>query len=66
MMEELTKTSRILSVYHLFLNCKEVSFQELRRSLKSAKRPPSGTSACWSGRGSWRPAMTEMPRPSIR
>ena len=29
MMEELTKTSRILSVYHLFLNCQEVSFQEL-------------------------------------
>ena len=23
-----TKTSRILSVYHLFLNCEEVSFQE--------------------------------------
>lgn len=31
MMEELTKTSRILSVYHLFLNCQEVSFQELKQ-----------------------------------
>ena len=31
MMEELTKTSRILSVYHLFLNCQEVSFLELKQ-----------------------------------
>ena len=27
-----TKTSRILSVYHLFLNCEEVSFQEFSLS----------------------------------
>lgn len=25
---EITKTSRVLSVYHLFLNCEEVSYQE--------------------------------------
>ncbi len=29
----ITKLSRILSVYHLFLNCQEVSFQELRQQL---------------------------------
>lgn len=28
---EVTKTSRVLSVYHLFLHCQEVSFQELRQ-----------------------------------
>ena len=27
-----TKTSRILSVYHLFLNCEEVSYQEFSLS----------------------------------
>ena len=28
MKEKLGRTSRILSVYHLFLNCEEVSYQE--------------------------------------
>ena len=38
MMEELTKTSRILSVYHLFLNCQEVSFQELRQQFEVSEK----------------------------
>lgn len=28
MNQQITKTSRILSVYHLFLHCEEVSYQE--------------------------------------
>ena len=38
MMEELTKTSRILSVYHLFLNCQEVSFQELKQQFEVSEK----------------------------
>ena len=63
MMEELTKTSRILSVYHLFLNCQEVSFQELKqqfevsektslrdiRLLERRKTRPGGNT--WNGSG---------------
>lgn len=33
MSRELSKISRILSVYHLFRNCQEVSFEELRQQL---------------------------------
>lgn len=33
-----TKTSRILSVYHLFLNCEEVSFQEFTLSFGVSRR----------------------------
>lgn len=36
--EKITKTSRILSVYHLFLNCEEVSFQELTLSFGVSQR----------------------------
>lgn len=32
-MREIGKTSRVLSVYHLFRNCREVSFEELRQQL---------------------------------
>lgn len=35
---EITKTSRILSVYHLFLNCQEVSFQELRQQFEVSEK----------------------------
>lgn len=33
-----TKTSRILSVYHLFLNCEEVSFQEFTLNFDVSQR----------------------------
>ena len=33
-----TKTSRILSVYHLFLNCEEVSFQEFTLNFGVSQR----------------------------
>lgn len=33
-----TKTSRILSVYHLFLNCQEVSCQELRQQFEVSEK----------------------------
>ncbi len=35
---EITKTSRVLSVYHLFLNCQEVSFQELRQQFEVSEK----------------------------
>lgn len=35
---EITKTSRVLSVYHLFLNCQEVSFQELSQQFKVSEK----------------------------
>ena len=34
----ITKLSRILSVYHLFLNCQEVSFQELRQQFEVSEK----------------------------
>lgn len=37
-MRDITKTSRVLSVYHLFLNCQEVSFQELRQQFEVSER----------------------------
>ena len=37
-MRDISKTSRILSVYHLFLNCQEVSFQELRQQFGVSER----------------------------
>ena len=37
-MRDISKTSRILSVYHLFLNCQEVSFQELRQQFEVSER----------------------------
>lgn len=33
-----TKTSRVLSVYHLFRTCQEVSFEELRQQLGASER----------------------------
>lgn len=38
MSERLSKTSRVLSVYHLFLNCEEVSFQEFTLSFGVSRR----------------------------
>lgn len=35
---KITKTSRVLSVYHLFRNCQEVSFQELEQQLGMGRR----------------------------
>ena len=35
---KITKTSRVLSVYHLFLNCEEVSFQEFTLSFGVGRR----------------------------
>lgn len=34
----ITKLSRVLSVYHLFLNCQEVSFQELRQQFEVSEK----------------------------
>ncbi len=37
-MRDISKTSRILSVYHLFLNCREVSFQELKQQFEFSEK----------------------------
>ena len=37
-MRDISKTSRILSVYHLFLNCQEVSFQELKQQFEVSEK----------------------------
>lgn len=37
-MREIGKTSRVLSVYHLFLNCEEVSFQEFTLNFGVSQR----------------------------
>lgn len=38
MNRQTTKTSRVLSVYHLFLNCEEISFQEFTLSFGVSQR----------------------------
>lgn len=38
MSEEVSKTSRILSVYHLFLICQEVSYQELKQQFEVSEK----------------------------
>lgn len=38
MNQQITKTSRILSVYHLFLHCEEVSFQEFTLNFGVSQR----------------------------
>ena len=43
---DISKISRLLSVYHLFLYCKEVSLQEFSLSFGVGSAPPSGTSVC--------------------
>lgn len=37
-MRDIGKTSRVLSVYHLFLNCEEVSFQEFTLNFGVSRR----------------------------
>ena len=38
MAREMTRLSRVLSVYHLFRNCQEVSFEELRQQLGASEK----------------------------
>lgn len=37
-MRDVSKTSRVLSVYHLFRRCQEVSFEELRQQLGASEK----------------------------
>lgn len=61
MNQQITKTSRILSVYHLFLHCQEISYQEFALNFGVSQRT-AGTSACFNRRASWRPDGTGRGR----